>query len=180
MTRRCVGLCLWSRTKPCLAENSTFNLYMSFIGGYCRQAGIILPPTFRSSWCIIFEQALVCAHASPQRYNEIEAATRSILFLATPHRGSKSANIGSLLANVAALAFQRPPMQLLNTLKHESDVLSRLSEEFRAIHHPFDIINFYERRTSILNSLVCKMGLLGVYPLMILRLLTTRLPSWES
>ena len=100
-------------------------------------------------------QALVISHARPERYRNIEAPTRSILFLATPHGGSKSANIGSLLSHVASLAFQNPSKQLLETLKHDSNILSRLSQEFQKIHSSFDIVNFYERRkTPGLNSLV--------------------------
>lgn len=100
-------------------------------------------------------QALVSAHADHKRYQNIAAATRSIIFLATPHRGSKSANIGSLLSHVASLAFQSPSKQLLETLKNNSDVLSRLSDEFREIHSAFDIVSFYERRkTPGLNTLV--------------------------
>lgn len=100
-------------------------------------------------------QALVSAHADPERYHSIGTATRSILFLATPHGGSKSANIGSLLSHVASLAFQSPSKQLLETLKYDSGLLSRLSHGFREIHSSFDIVNFYERRkTPGLNSLV--------------------------
>lgn len=100
-------------------------------------------------------QALVSARADPERYYSIRVATRSILFLATPHGGSKSANMGSLLSHVTSLAFQSPSKQLLETLKHDSDALTRLSNEFQEIHSSFDIINFYERRkTPGLNSLV--------------------------
>ena len=66
--------------------------------------------------------------------------------------------MASLLSHVASLAFQSPSKQLLETLKHNSDILSRLSEEFREIHSDFDIVNFYERRkTPGLNSLVCSL-----------------------
>ena len=100
-------------------------------------------------------QALISAHADPNRYHSIEASTRSIIFLATPHGGSKTANIGSLLSHVASLAFQSPSKQLLETLKHNSDILAQLSEEFRKIHSAFNIVNFYERRkTPGLNALV--------------------------
>ena len=100
-------------------------------------------------------QALIAAHACPERYRKIEATARSILFLATPHRGSKSANIGSLLSHVASLAFQNPSKQLLETLKHDSNILSSLSQDFQKIHSSFDIVNFYERRkTPGLKSLV--------------------------
>ena len=100
-------------------------------------------------------QALVFACADPERFSCIGAATKSILFLATPHGGSKSANIGSLLSHVASLAFQNPSKRLLETLKYDSDILSRLSHEFRLINSSFHIVSFYERRkTPGLNSLV--------------------------
>ncbi len=100
-------------------------------------------------------QALVSAHEDPKRYHDIAAATGAIIFLATPHRGSKTANIGSLLSHVASLAFQNPSKQLLETLKYNSNTLSQLSQEFREIHSAFDIVNFYERRkTPGLSSLV--------------------------
>ncbi|KAL2049341.1 hypothetical protein ABVK25_010351 [Lepraria finkii] len=73
--------------------------------------------------------ALVFAHASHGSYSGVESATSSIVFLATPHGGSRSANIGSLLSNVAALAFQRPSKQLLEALKLDSHVFSRLAEQ---------------------------------------------------
>lgn len=99
--------------------------------------------------------ALISAHADPERYHSIETTTRSIIFLATPHGGSKTANFGSLLSHVASLAFQSPSKQLLETLKYKSDILSQLSEEFRQIYSEFNIVNFYERRkTPGLNSLV--------------------------
>ncbi|KAF6231685.1 hypothetical protein HO173_009987 [Letharia columbiana] len=63
--------------------------------------------------------------------------------------------MGSLLSHVASLAFQSPSKQLLETLRHDSDVLTRLSNEFQEINSSFDIINFYERRkTPGLNSLI--------------------------
>ena len=100
-------------------------------------------------------QSLISAHADPKRYHSIESTTRSIIFLATPHGGRKTANFGSLLSHVASLAFQSPSKQLLETLKHKFDILSRLSEEFRQIYSEFDIVNFYERRKNPgLNSLV--------------------------
>ena len=99
-------------------------------------------------------QALVTAHTRLERYRNIKAPARSILFLANPH-GGKSANIESLLSHFASLAFQSPSKQLLETLKHDSDILSRLSEEFERIYSSFDTVNFYERRkTPGLNSLV--------------------------
>ena len=99
-------------------------------------------------------QALVFAHADPKRYESTAELTRSVLFLATPHGGSKTANVGSLLSNVAALTFQYPPTQLLEALQLQSPLLSRLSDDFCQISSSLNIVNFYERRrTSPLKSL---------------------------
>ena len=68
--------------------------------------------------------APISAHAYPERYHSIDAAERSMLFLATLHGGSKGENIESLLSHVASLAFQSPSKRFLKTLKHESDTFS--------------------------------------------------------
>jgi len=93
-----------------------------------------------------------------------------MLFLATPHGGSKTANIGSVLSSVATLAFQRPSKQLLETLKLQSPLLCQLSDDFCAISSSLNIVNFYERRkTPILSSLVGSFAaLLGRQTLIVL------------
>ena len=100
-------------------------------------------------------EALITAHNHADRYGHIERSTQSILFLATPHGGSRAANLGKLLSNIATLAFQRPSKQLLQALKIDSGLLTELSEAFRLVHPSINIVSFYERRkTSYLNELV--------------------------
>ena len=104
---------------------------------------------------IVAKQAIVIASEKVNRYPGISTALQSILFLATPHRGSKSANLSSLLSSIASLAFHRPPTHLSDTLKVDSRALYQISADFRASHSSVNIVNFYEgRKTSILNSLV--------------------------
>ena len=109
-------------------------------------------------------KAFVLAHAYNDRYPGISDAIQAVLFLATPHGGSRSANIGSLLARVATLAFQTPSTQLLDSLKYDSKVLYQLSVDFKAINSTLKVVSFYERRkTPGLNSLVCLYSVY-VYP----------------
>lgn len=95
------------------------------------------------------------AHKDSQRYSAVYAATKFLMFFGTPHKGSRAAGIALPISNVAALAFQRPPKQLLQTLKTDSAILSELLAEFNSIRASFTIVSIYERRTTpILNALV--------------------------
>ena len=121
-----------------------------------RQVSQCLLIYIRAASLIYCFKAFVLAHAYNDRYPGISDAIHAVFFLATPHGGSRSANIGSLLARVAVLAFQKPSTQLLDSLKYESKVLYQLSVDFKAIHSTLKVVSFYERkRTLVLNSLVC-------------------------
>ena len=78
-----------------------------------------------------------------------------MIFLATPHGGSKTADYGSLLSKIATLAFQNPSKQLLKTLKLDSTLLRKITDDFKEACTGIEVISFYERRrTPLLNSLV--------------------------
>lgn len=126
-------------------------------------------------------KAIVTAHNCPDRYPDIEASIQAIIFLATPHGGSRAANIGLSLSNIATLAFQRPSKQLLQALKVESELLSDLSKGFLAVHKSFHIVSFYERRkTSMLNTLVHDVRCCSNIANLATRLSTRRHPGWAS
>ncbi|KAI5793152.1 hypothetical protein EDC01DRAFT_630151 [Geopyxis carbonaria] len=100
-------------------------------------------------------KALVLAKEEPYRYPHIFDCVVSVMFLATPHNGSKSADIGTLVADIASLAFQRPAKKLLETLKFDSPQLVQLSESFRKLESKASIVSFYELRpTPVLNTLI--------------------------
>ncbi|KAG8528660.1 uncharacterized protein KY384_006347 [Bacidia gigantensis] len=88
------------------------------------------------------------ANTDQQIYGRVINSVQAILFLATPHRGSHTAKAGALLSNVAKIAFQKPPTQLLNALEYDSEIVTKLTGEFRAIQSRFEIVNFYERRKT--------------------------------
>lgn len=78
-----------------------------------------------------------------------------MIFMATPHSGSKHADLGSLLSNVARIAFQRPAKQLIETLRKDSPGLQRLTDEFKILFPKINIASFYERRKApLLGALV--------------------------
>jgi hypothetical protein len=100
-------------------------------------------------------KVLILAHQEQERYPHVFRSTYSILFLGTPHGGSPAADQGAIISKIAALSFQNPAKQLLETLKHGSQELVRLSLEFRKLASNFDVVSFYERRKTLpLGSLV--------------------------
>jgi hypothetical protein len=95
------------------------------------------------------------AHREPDKYDSITEAVASIIFFATPHGGSKTADIGALACNIASLAFQTPAKQLLKALKSDSSILSQLADDFRNLRLNLNVVSFYERRkTPHINALV--------------------------
>ena len=65
------------------------------------------------------------------RLKTIAPATYGVLFLGTPHRGSKSASIGKLAYNVTVAATRRPNLKLLQALERNSETLDRVGDSFR-------------------------------------------------
>jgi hypothetical protein len=99
-----------------------------------------------------------------QQYPGLRARFHTICFLATPHRGSRHADYAQLLTSIAKIAFQHPARQLINTLRLDSTELLTLTEEFKTLYPRFNIISFYERRTSLLGELVGNKSYLEAFP----------------
>ena len=80
-----------------------------------------------------------------------------IIFFGTPHRGTDKAVYGKLLANVAQTMTHRPPARLVSALQTNSDVLMRLTSDFRFQLPQYQVVSFYEQRPmKIFSSLVWK------------------------
>jgi hypothetical protein len=69
--------------------------------------------------------------AARNRYEMVRNATLGIIFFGTPHRGSDKAVYSKVLANVAQTMTRKPPAGLLSALQTNSDVLLRLTSDFR-------------------------------------------------
>lgn len=100
------------------------------------------------------KQALLQARLE-SRYQAIKDATRGLIFLGTPHRGSDKAPYGKVLANVAQSISRGPSPRLLTALKTNSDLLLRLTTDFRFQLPDYEVCSFYEQRPKRwLSSLV--------------------------
>ncbi|EXJ89617.1 hypothetical protein A1O3_02684 [Capronia epimyces CBS 606.96] len=94
---------------------------------------------------IVVKQALLQARLE-SRYHCIKDATRGLIFLGTPHRGSEKATYGKVLANVAQFVTSRPPARLLKALETNSATLQRLTADFRHQLPDYQVYSFYEQR----------------------------------
>jgi len=74
--------------------------------------------------------------------------TIGILFYGTPHRGGNYANLGDALVHAVNVLGHSASTQIINNLKHESEVLELLREEFRKMldDNHFVVHSFYETK----------------------------------
>jgi hypothetical protein len=88
----------------------------------------------------------------------IFSATRGIVFLGTPHRGSGMTSLPKLVALVVQAALQNANDSLIRDLERDSQTLDRMREGFSQILH---------RRTFVIWSFVEELPVAGigkVYP----------------
>ncbi|KAH7336605.1 hypothetical protein BKA65DRAFT_479496 [Rhexocercosporidium sp. MPI-PUGE-AT-0058] len=88
---------------------------------------------------------------------QVLEATKLIVFLGTPHRGSYM--LGSktvyVLEKLAKVAFHKIPSKLKPALKVRSDELFERNEDFTVVKRDIQIVNFYEQKDmKILGELV--------------------------
>jgi hypothetical protein len=63
----------------------------------------------------------------------IFSASRGIIFLGTPHRGSDSASLSKVVASVAQLALPNSNVDLIRSLEKDSQILDRIRDGFSRI-----------------------------------------------
>lgn len=63
-------------------------------------------------------------------FKVVVPAVYGILFLGTPHRGSKSASIGKRGISITKAAARRPNEKLLKALEKNSDTLEQTNDRF--------------------------------------------------
>jgi len=81
------------------------------------------------------------------RYQSIRATTAGIVFLSTPHQGSRAANIGNVVASVVKAAtpgYRLFAQDNLRDLKRDSPALFEISSKFSNICAGISIHTFYE------------------------------------
>jgi hypothetical protein len=98
---------------------------------------------------IVVKKALNITKVDDQRYAPILAATSAILFLATPHGGSATADFSSVLASIGNVALvgglPRFRKDLIGSLKQNSKDLMDIARDFRNLTQGIKIYSFFEK-----------------------------------
>ncbi|KAH6951968.1 hypothetical protein DER45DRAFT_491815 [Fusarium avenaceum] len=106
---------------------------------------------------IVFKQALVTAHEDNNRYGEVLQSIAGVIFLATPHRGSQSANLGHIVGTIvntfrttvtAGLGPRLVRTDLLQTLIYDNDTLEDLSMSARSRLGNIAVVSCYENEPT--------------------------------
>ena len=100
------------------------------------------------------EQALAIARAR-SFHRSIEASTKGIIFLGTPHRGSSKAEwarIGGKLLNL--FSQSTGTTQASKELEEFSNVLNDYNSDFVNIASNYTIVSFYEKKDTGVLGLV--------------------------
>lgn len=94
------------------------------------------------------------------RLKFIAPATFGVIFLGTPHRGSRSASLGKIAYRVTLVATMRPNLKLLKGLERNSEILERVGDSFSQtmLRHNIRLYSFREeqitRKLHILKIMV--------------------------
>jgi hypothetical protein len=98
---------------------------------------------------IVVKKALNITTVDSARYSNIISSTHSILFLATPHGGSSSADIAIIAKNILSIPLMgRLPgfrSDLIASLKSNSKELQTIARDFRHLTRNIKIFSFIEQ-----------------------------------
>jgi hypothetical protein len=76
------------------------------------------------------KDALQLSAKESSHLKEIAAATTGVMFLGTPHHGSKAASLGKLAFQIVKVFLQDPNTKILQGLEVNSEILERISRGF--------------------------------------------------
>ena len=82
---------------------------------------------------IVVKDALSLSGNERTVFNAILPATIGVMFLGTPHHGSRAASLGKMVFEVSKLFFKKPNLQVLRGLETNSETLERISRSFDQI-----------------------------------------------
>ncbi|KAI9685622.1 MAG: hypothetical protein M1822_004480 [Bathelium mastoideum] len=100
---------------------------------------------------IIVKDAIIQSKGTEgTRLKIVAPAVYGIIFLGTPHRGSKSASIGRIAFSIKQLASKRPNLMLLQSLERNSETLDRIGSSFSQVllKQPLQIYSFREEKET--------------------------------
>lgn len=79
-------------------------------------------------------------------YKDIIQSTCSIIFLATPHRGTNLAEVLNRI--LRASIFSHSPKQYITELQRNSPTLQDINDQFRNISSDLQIVSFFETKPT--------------------------------
>jgi len=89
---------------------------------------------------IIVKDAINTIELGHNRFPErksLQDATKSIIFLGTPHRGAKGVDVAQFIGRIVTLD-SKDGSSVLEELKHNAPTLERISEDFESVLAKFD------------------------------------------
>ena len=96
---------------------------------------------------LVVKQALITAHSQAD-FSDILLSTRAILFMGTPHKGSKHATRAALLSRMLMATGLKLAKHRFQLLASNCDALSNLGDLFQKIAVNISITSFYETETT--------------------------------
>jgi len=103
------------------------------------------------------KKALVIAHEQKHNYDTLLSRVKGIVFMGTPHRGSKAASWSRILTDIVdiSIAHSTTRRELTKSLTRNSTDLFEIGEQFMDHAKELRLLSFYEKkRTRLLNALV--------------------------
>ncbi len=82
---------------------------------------------------IVVKDALSLSGNERTVINTVLPATIGVMFLGTPHHGSRAASLGKMMFEVSKIFFKKPNLQILRGLENNSEILERISRNFGQI-----------------------------------------------
>ena len=82
---------------------------------------------------IVVKDALSMSSNERTFFHEISPATMGVMFLGTPHHGTKIASLGKMAFELSRLLFQKPNIKVLRGLEADSEILERITRSFGQI-----------------------------------------------
>ena len=82
---------------------------------------------------IVVKDALSLSGHESTVINAVLPATIGVMFLGTPHHGSRAASLGKKMFEVSKIFFKKPNLQVLRGLESNSEILERISRSFGQI-----------------------------------------------